>query len=212
MRLPRPALVLALLVLAATPLAAQQEKAAPSRAPTSAERAAVLKATQRFQDVNVALKEGYVPDPKGMCVTSEMEGAPRQLGAMGVHYFRPDLLGLTGTAPRVDGNGTHTDFDTPGILIYEPEADGSMKLVAIENLVWAKAWEDAGNKTPPEYLGNQYYHMVDNPETPADEAHGFAPHYELHIWTELPNPTGAFMEWNPKATCRYHRASAGSKS
>jgi hypothetical protein len=49
---------------------------------------------------------------------------------------------------------------------------------------------------------------LDNPNTPADEAHGFAPHYELHIWTELPNPAGPFMEWNANATCRYHRPDA----
>lgn len=64
-------------------------------------------ATARFADVNVALAEGYIPDPSGMCVTAEIEGAPRQLGAMGIHYFRPDLLGLAPPAPqaRVSGEG-----------------------------------------------------------------------------------------------------------
>ena len=62
------------------------------------------------------------------------------LGAMGVHYVRPDLLGITAPpSPRVDGNGTHTDFLKPGILIYEPQADGSMQLVAVENLVFNPA-------------------------------------------------------------------------
>ena len=96
---------------------------------------AVRAATQRFQDVKVALAEGYVRDPGNMCETADMMGRPAALGAMGVHYFRPDLLGITAPPnPRVDGNGTHVDFLKPGILIYEPQADGAMKLVAVENL------------------------------------------------------------------------------
>src|SRR5688572_18211281 len=54
-------------------------------------------ASERFQDVDVALKEGYMRDPANMCVTAEMEGQPAERGEMGIHYFRPDLLGITGT-------------------------------------------------------------------------------------------------------------------
>jgi hypothetical protein len=128
---------------------------------------------------------------------------------MGVHYFRPDRLGITNTSPRMDGNGAHTDFTTPGVLIYEPQADGSLTLVAVENLVFEKAWQDAGHTDPPAFHGRAYFHMVDNPLTPVDEAHGFAPHFELHIWTERPNPAGPYMEFNPAASCRFHRQKAG---
>ena len=56
-----------------------------------------------------------------------MTGRPASDGAMGVHYLRPDLLGVIAPpSPRVDGNGTHIDFRQPAILIYEPQADGSM--------------------------------------------------------------------------------------
>ncbi|HEX6534686.1 MAG TPA: hypothetical protein VF041_08810 [Gemmatimonadaceae bacterium] len=162
-------------------------------------------ATARYRDVKAALADGYVRDPMNMCITPGMEGQPAWLGAMGVHYFRPDLLGITATSPRVTGTGTHTDFTRPGVLLYEPQADGSLKLVAVENLVFEKAWRDAGHTTPPTFEGREYFHMVDNPLTPADEAHGFAPHYELHVWTERANPNGAFAEWNPKVTCGHHR-------
>src|SRR5919108_1237192 len=84
------------------------------------ELAPIRKATARFRDVKVALAEGYVRDPTNMGVTAEMEGQPRQLGAMGIHFFRPDILGITKTSPRVAGTGTHTDFTSPGVLIYEP--------------------------------------------------------------------------------------------
>ena len=177
---------------------------APAAAPTIA---AIRAATQRFRDVKVALAEGYVPDPSGMCITAEMEGMPRQLGGMGVHYFRPDLLGITAPPnPRVGGSGTHTDFRTPGVLIYEPQADGSLRLVAVENLVFERAWRDAGHTEPPQYAGNAYYHMVDNPATDADEAHGFEPHYELHAWLYRENPNGTFAQFNPRVTCRRHDA------
>jgi hypothetical protein len=162
-------------------------------------------ATERFRDAKVALAEGYLRDPASMCVTAEMEGMPPQLGGMGIHYFRPDLLGITGPPnPRVSGTGTHTDFRTPAVLIYEPQADGSLRLVAVENLVFEKAWRAAGHDEPPQYEGQTYYHMVDNPLTAADEAHGFEPHYELHIWLYRQNPSGTFAQFNPRATCAHH--------
>ncbi|HET9984482.1 MAG TPA: hypothetical protein VFQ38_12870 [Longimicrobiales bacterium] len=185
------------------PAAAQQKAAPAPKAPTLA---AIRAATDKYRDVKVALKEGYMRDPMNMCVTAATEGQPRQLGAMGVHYVRPDLLGLNPPGGRVSGKGTHTDFLTPGVLVYEPEADGSMQLVAVENLVWEKAWKDAGHTAPPEFMGNQYYHMVDNPLTPVDEAHGFEPHYELHLWSYRPNPAGDFAPFNARATCANHKA------
>src|SRR5687768_14538744 len=119
--------------------------------PTLAE---VRAATERFQDVKVALAEGYIPDPMNICDTADMMGRPASLGAMGIHYFRPDLLGISAPPnPRVDGNGTHTDFRKPGILIYEPQPDGSQKLVAVENLVFQKSWHAAGNTKPPTFHG-----------------------------------------------------------
>ena len=49
-----------------------------------------------------------------LCDTAEMLGRPAELGAVGVHYFRPDLLGITEPPdPRVNGTGTHTDFLEP---------------------------------------------------------------------------------------------------
>ncbi|HEV2126206.1 MAG TPA: hypothetical protein VGW38_25905 [Chloroflexota bacterium] len=165
-------------------------------------------ASERFKDVNVALAEGYIADPSGMCITAEMEGQPAERGVMGIHYFRPDLLGITATTPRVDGTGTHTDFENPAVLVYEPQADGSLVLVAVENLVFEKAWKEAGNTAPPTFLGRAYVHMVDDPKTPADEAHGFEPHYELHAWVFRENPNGTFEPFNPNVTCEYSTANA----
>ena len=166
----------------------------------------VRAAAERFRDVKVALAEGYVRDPMNVCVTAEEMGQPASDGAMGVHYFRPDLLGISAPPnPRVDGTGTHMDFLKPSILIYEPQADGSMALVAVENLVFARAWEAAGNKTPPSFHGVAFEQMADDPATPLDEAHMFEPHYDRHIWLFRDNPSGVFSPFNPAVTCAHHR-------
>ena len=164
------------------------------------EMAAIRAATEKYRDVNAAIADGYIL-PMKMCVMSTDEGQPAQLGGMGLHYARPDLLGITAQAPRVDGVGTHTDFMQPSVLVYQPMDDGSLKLVAIENLVWVKAWHEAGHADPPSFHGMQYYYMHDNPETEVDEAHGFMPHYELHFWLYEDNPAGMFAPFNPRVSC-----------
>lgn len=174
--------------------------------PTLAE---VRAATERFRDVNVALAEGYVPDPLGLCDTAPMMGRPESFGAMGIHYFRPDLLGITAPpSPRVNGDGTHTDFRKPSILIYEPQADGSLALVAVENLVFAAAWRAAGHTAPPTFHGVPYDSMVDDPSTPVDEAHLFEPHFDRHVWVHRDNPRGVFAQFNPAVSCANHRGPA----
>lgn len=119
----------------------------------AAELIEIYEATKRYEDVHVALEEGYIRDPFDLCDTGPMMGWPEFVGAMGVHYVRPDLLGLVPETPRVDGNGLHTDFMQPGILIYEPLEDGTMSLVAIENLVFKEGWHAAGNEGRPEFMG-----------------------------------------------------------
>jgi hypothetical protein len=164
-------------------------------------------ATERFQDVTVALAEGYRPDPMNQCVVAEQLGMPAELGGMGIHYIRPDLLGIAGPPnPRVHGTGTHTDFVKPAMLIYEPQADGTLQLVAVENLVFMKAWEAAGNTLPPSFHGVPYDRMVDDPATAVDEAHGFEPHYDRHVWLYRENSKGIFTPFNPAVSCRHHKA------
>lgn len=167
--------------------------------------------TAKYQDVNVALAEGFVRDPGNMCDTADMMGRPKELGAMGIHFFRPDLLGISGPPnPRVDGTGTHTDFRQPSILIYEPQPDGSLNLVAVENLVFQKSWHAAGNKRPPSFHGVEYDTMQDDPATAIDEAHMFEPHYDRHVWLYRENPNGMFAQFNPSVSCAAHIDSNGS--
>lgn len=198
--MPRAKAVLGLI------LAACATSALADPAPGEPTLAEVRELTDRFKDVKVALAEGYIRDPFDMCDTAEMMGKPAVLGAMGVHYLRPDLVGVTEPPnPRVHGSGTHTDFRKPAILIYEPQADGSMALVAVENLVFQAAWHATGAKGPPTFHGLAWDAMADDPATPIDEAHMFAPHYDRHVWIHRDNPNGVFTPFNPNVSCRYHK-------
>lgn len=162
-------------------------------------------ATEKYKDVNVALAEGYIPDPSGHCVDAAAEGLPAEWGGMGMHYLNPAMLKITGDKPRVDGMSTYTDFMKPAILLYEPQEDGSMELVGIENLVFEKAWKEAGNDGPPVINGREWDHMADDANTEADEAHGFMPHYDQHVWLYRENPSGELMPFNPAVSCAHHK-------
>ena len=79
----------------------------------------VRKATARFQDINVAIAEGYAAGP---CVSGPNRGA------MGVHLINTDLL------------TKEVDAETPEALIYEPSPDGRMRLVGVEIITLASDW------------------------------------------------------------------------
>jgi hypothetical protein len=200
------------LVIAGAFVAARAEFAGDAPVPGRGEPtlAEVRRLTERFRDVNIALAEGYVRDPGDLCDTAQMMGRPASLGAMGIHFFRPDLLGITAPpSPRVNGNGTHTDFRAPSILIYEPQEDGRLELVAVENLVFAAAWRAAGHTEPPTFHGVPYDSMVDDPITTVDEAHMFEPHFDRHVWIHRENPNGIFTPLNPAVSCAFHRGPQG---
>lgn len=146
-----------------------------------------------FQSVAYARSQGYIQ-------ASGCESHPT-LGTMGHHYVNPRLLGLTAPVNgRINGTGTYTGVEPPAILLYVPDGQGGLTLVGIEMLVFAAAW-DAANNHPPMYRGRTYNYMVDNPNTARDEAHGFMPHYDLHIWLFENNPSGLYSQWNPALSC-----------
>ena len=160
-------------------------------------------ATEKYKDIEVAKAEGFIT-PDNHCVSAAAEGLPAELGAMGIHYINPALLEITASEPRVDGTSTHTDWMKPSILIYEPQADGSMELVAVENLVFEAAWTAAHSVDDLVLNGRRWDHMADDPATEGDEAHGFAPHFDQHVWLYRDNPAGELMPFNANVTCEHH--------
>lgn len=209
--MPRTTCLFALVICLLVGPAAAQQLVSVAHGPAENEPSLdeVRAATERFRDVNVALEEGYLRDPMNLCDDAAMMGQPAELGAMGIHFFRPDLLGITATEPRVDGVGMHMDFLAPSVLIYEPQADGSLELVAVENLVFQAAWEEAGHTEPPSFHGVPYDHMFDDPDTDLDEAHMFSPHYDRHVWIYRENPNGVFAQYNPVVGCSHHAQPEG---
>ncbi|MCK4868335.1 MAG: hypothetical protein KAT39_09800 [Alphaproteobacteria bacterium] len=163
-------------------------------------------ASQRFADVKVALAEGYVPAPPGECISAAHEGLPPEWGGMGIHYVNPKMLKMKAGGARADGGSTHTDFMNPAILLYEPQADGSLVLVGIENLVFLNAWHAAGNSAPPTFAGRTWDTMADNSGTPNDEAHGFEPHHDQHVYfKKMANPADQLNPFSPNVTCEHDK-------
>ena len=135
-------------------------------------------ATARFHDLDKAMAAGYtvrVADLSGATCIAQ----PGQ-GAMGVHMLNPSLL---------DGA---IDAEKPELLVYEPTANGKLKFVALEYLVFQSAW--AGS-SPPSLFGRRF----DFTDTP--NRYGLPPFYSLHAWIWKPNPSGILTPWNPRVSC-----------
>lgn len=126
----------------------------------------VREVNARFADVNVATAEGYAPIP---CV-SGIEG-----GAMGIHYVNGALI--------EDGV---VDIGKPEAVMYEPQPDGSMQLVAVEYIT----------TKGPANLDGHLFSFTGSPNR-----YGLPPFYELHVWAWRANPTGTFADMNPDVSC-----------
>jgi hypothetical protein len=130
--------------------------------------------TARFNSIEQAKKAGYEP----FYVCTEQPG----VGTMGQHYVKFALVG----DPAIDP--LH-----PEALVYEPRADGTYKLVALE-------WVRVGPVTDPapSVLGVPMLH-VGSGNRYGIEPDGF---YERHYWLYKSNPLGAFADWNPRVSCQ----------
>ena len=100
---------------------------------------------------------------------------PGGAGGMGFHYGDTRLI-----------NGT-ASVETPQLLLYEPEKNGRLRLVAVEYIIpYTFHSRDAA---PPE-LFHQKFAQVD--------AFGL---WGLHAWVWKENPSGMFAAWNPTVNC-----------
>jgi hypothetical protein len=135
-------------------------------------------ATAKFHDVDKAIEAGYsvrVADKNGIeCIAQPGEGA------MGIHMLNPSLL---------DGTIEATQ---PELLVYEPRNNGTLKLVALEYLVFQSAWTGAA---PPSLFGQTFDFI------PAGNRYGLPPFYALHAWIWRPNVKGVLYPWNPRVDC-----------
>jgi hypothetical protein len=143
---------------------------------------AARKATKKFRHLEVAQHAGYglLKDAAGIaCIDNP------GVGAMGVHYVQGDLVG-----------DDEVHATKPEALVYEPQRDGKMRLVALEYVVFQSAWDATHDKLPR--LFGQDFELVG-----AGNRYGLPPFYELHAWVWKHNPRGLFDDWNPRVTCRF---------
>ncbi|RTM09429.1 MAG: hypothetical protein EKK31_05965 [Hyphomicrobiales bacterium] len=120
----------------------------------------------RFEDVAVAKAEGYAPIPCASGLTG---------GAMGIHYVNAAYL-----------KDDAVDIAKPEAVMYEPMADGTLKLIAVEYIT---------AKGPASLEGHLFNFNT------APNRYGLGPFYELHVWAWKQNPTGAFADMNPNVSC-----------
>lgn len=136
-------------------------------------------ATARFHDVEAAKAAGYtvtVADLAGLTCIADPQGS----GAMGVHMLKPELL----------FDGGVIDADEPELLVYERRNDGSLKLVALEYLVFK-----ADSPARPSLFGQPF------DEIQAVNRYGIPESWALHAWIWKPNPSGLLTPWNPDVSC-----------
>ncbi len=156
------------------------------------ELAAVRAATQRFQDPNEAVKAGYglppAPAPLHECISSFDD-----TGAMGFHYINGNLLDTT------------VDALQPEALVYAPDSDGKLHLVALEYVVFQAPWiAEHGTKKMPS-LFHQMFMSTGEPNRFAIPAF-----FSLHLWLYQDNPAGLFEPFNPNVSCGAAAQGAGA--
>ena len=144
----------------------------------------VRHATARFLNINVALAEGWVPATP--CVSGP------DTGAMGVHLVLP---------PRL--NDAVLDATQPEALIYEPMANGAMRLVGVEFIVIANVW--ALHNAPPAVpaLEGNLLNYIGEPNRV-----GLPAFNELHVWAWEQTPRGTLADWNTQVSCDHQPVSA----
>ncbi len=125
----------------------------------------------RFEQASVQLWDEQFPPG---CFTDAT-------GAMGFHYIKSENVGTL-------------DAARPQLVLYEPQADGSQKLVGVEYIYPGKPTD-----TPPV--------LFDQPFTWNATFEVWA----LHAWVWKNNPKGMFESWNPEVSCA-HAAAVASGS
>lgn len=146
-----------------------------------AELAQVRRATARFHDLDAALAAGYElgwVNGSGTRIITGCVASPTA-GAMGYHYFNPQLMAdLT------------TELLQPEVLVYAPGPEGQLRLVAVEWIVRGANSNPPGVSEAPSLLGMPMHILV----PPV----GF---YLTHAWVWEPNPAGMFSDFNPNVSC-----------
>jgi len=136
----------------------------------------VRNATQQYLEISTALAQGFVAATP--CVSGP------DTGAMGVHFILMDRI-----------TKLVLNAQQPQALIYEPMADGAMRLVGVEYIVLDASWSAAHPGTVPALEGNLLNYIA------APNRYGLPAFWEIHVWAWQQNPKGTYADWNTQVTC-----------
>jgi hypothetical protein len=100
---------------------------------------------------------------------------PGGAGGMGFHY---------GNTALIDGTAS---VDAPELLLYEPQKNGRLRLVAVEYIIPYSA--HPRDAAPPVLFGQQF------------KQNDTFQLWGLHAWVWKHNPSGMFADWNPDVNC-----------
>ena len=144
--------------------------------------AEVRAATARFASLKQAANAGYglppAPAPLHECISS-FDGT----GAMGFHYINGNLLDTT------------VDPTKPEALVYAPDANGKLHLVALEYVVFQAPWIAEHGSEMPSLFGEMFM------ATPEPNRYAIPAFFSLHLWLYQDNPAGLFTPFNPTVSC-----------
>lgn len=131
--------------------------------------ATLRRVTAPFHDFAVARHAGWSAQITP-CMTD-----PAGAGGMGFHY---------GNTTLIDGTAR---VDAPQLLLYEPEQNGKLRLVAVEYIIpYTFHSRDA---EPPVLFGQKF------------QQNDVFQLWGLHAWVWEDNPSGIFANWNPRVDC-----------
>ena len=136
--------------------------------------AALRRVTAPFHDFSTGSAAGWSTQITP-CMTD-----PGGAGGMGFHY---------GNTALIDGSAS---VEKPQLLLYEPEKNGKLRLVAVEYII---PYTFHARSAEPPVLFGQQFQQVD-----AFQLWG------LHAWVWKDNPSGIFAQWNPRVNCEHATA------
>jgi len=131
--------------------------------------AELRRVTAPFHDFSKAVAAGWNTKITA-CMTD-----PAGAGGMGFHYGKTSLI---------DGS---VSVDQPELLLYEPEQNGRLRLVAVEYII---PYTAVSRSAEPPVLFGQKFQQNDVFQL-----------WGLHVWAWEHNPSGLYANWNPRVTC-----------
>lgn len=131
--------------------------------------AVLRRATASFHRFDKATAAGWSAKITG-CMASAA-------GGMGFHY---------GNVGLIDGS---VRVDAPELLLYEPEKNGRLRLVAVEYIIPYTA--HSRDAAPPVLFGEAF------------KQNDTFQLWGLHAWVWKKNPSGMFASWNPRVGCEH---------